>query len=232
MRNDDEASRVTRPGAGAPRGTGARTSDEIGLEHRFDEGDPDAPVLLMLHGTGGTPDDLVGLGRELSPGSALLAPAGPVSEHGMARWFRRLREGVFDTEDVVARADQLGEFVLAARRRYELGDRRLVAVGFSNGANIAAALTLLRPDVLTEAALFAAMLPVPEPPGRDLVDSRVFLSNGERDPMAPLVSADGLVEALRARSAEVTVHRHAGGHQVTVDGVREAKAWLGRVTRL
>jgi phospholipase/carboxylesterase len=195
------------------------------LEHKYVEGDRAAPVLL-LHGTGGGPGDLVGLGRELSPASALLAPVGPVMENGAARWFRRLAEGVFDYEDVVARADQLAEFVLAAREDYGFGDRRLVAVGFSNGANIAAALTLLRPDVLREAAVFAAMLPIPDPPAVDLTGTHVFLSNGERDPMAPLASNEQLVTSLRDRSAEVTTHRHPGGHQVTLDAVEKAKNWL------
>jgi phospholipase/carboxylesterase len=199
---------------------------ELPLEHKFVDGDPASPALLLLHGTGGGTDDLIGLGRELNPSSALLAPVGPVSEHGAARWFRRLAEGVFDYDDVVARADQLAAFVLAARENYELVDRRLVAVGFSNGANIAAALTLLRPDALREAALFAAMLPVPDPPALDLTGTRVFLSNGQRDPMAPLVSNEKLVKSLRDGSAEVTVHRHPGGHQVTLDAVEKAKSWL------
>ncbi|WP_158882201.1 alpha/beta hydrolase [Amycolatopsis anabasis] len=197
----------------------------LSLDHRFREGDPDAPALLLLHGTGGTPDDLVELGRVLSPSSALLAPAGPVSELGMARWFRRLAEGVFDTEDVLRRTVQLAEFVLAARAEYGLTGR-LVAVGFSNGANIAAALTLLRPDALTEAALFAAMLPVPESPEHDLTGTRVFLSNGEHDPMAPRDSADRLVAELEKRSAEVTTHWHPGGHEITPAGLRAAKSWL------
>jgi phospholipase/carboxylesterase len=201
---------------------------ELPLEHKYVEGDRAAPVLLLLHGTGGGPDDLVGLGRELSPSSALLAPVGPVLENGAARWFRRLAEGVFDYDDVVARADQLAEFVLAAREEYGFGDRRLVAVGFSNGANIAAALTLLRPDVLREAAVFAAMLPVPDPPAVDLTGTRVFLSNGERDPMAPLASNEQLVTSLRDRAAEVTTHRHPGGHQVTLDAVEKTKEWLAR----
>lgn len=144
----------------------------------------------------------------------------------MARWFRRLAEGVFDYDDVVKRADQLAEFVVAARERYGLGDRRLIAIGFSNGANIAAALTVLRPDVLTEAILFASMLPVPSPPEHDLSGSRVFLSNGEQDPMAPLASNDEFIALLRARSAEVTSHRHHGCHQITADGVAAAKNWL------
>jgi phospholipase/carboxylesterase len=200
---------------------------KLSLDHKFVDGDPAAPLLLLLHGTGGGPEDLVGLARELSPKSALLAPAGPVSEHGAPRWFRRLAEGVFDHEDVVVRADQLADFVLAAREHYGLADRRLVAVGFSNGANIAAALTLLRPDVLREAALFASMLPVPEPPELDLNGTRVFLSNGLRDPMAPLDSTEQLVKSLRERGADVTTHRYAGGHQITLDGVEAAKTWLG-----
>jgi phospholipase/carboxylesterase len=199
---------------------------ELSLDHKFADGDPAAPVLLLLHGTGGGPDDLAGLARELSPKSALLAPAGPVSEHGAARWFRRLAEGVLDFEDVVARADQLADFVLAAREAYGLGDRRLVAVGFSNGANIAGALTLLRPDVLREAALFASMSAVPEPPAFDLTGTRVFLSNGLRDPMAPLASHEQFAKSLRDRGAEVTTHRYDGGHQITLDGVEAAKAWL------
>ncbi|PRX50337.1 phospholipase/carboxylesterase [Prauserella shujinwangii] len=200
--------------------------DTLPLEHTFHEGDQDAPVLLLLHGTGGGPDDLVDLGKELSPGSPLLAPAGPVSEHGARRWFRRLAEGVFDYADVVVRAGQLADFVVAAREHYGLAGRRLVAVGFSNGANIAGAVTLLRPDVLREAALFAAMLPAPDPPAHYLSGTRVFLANGERDPMAPLDSTEQFIALLRKRSAEVTTHRHSGGHQITVDGFAAAKAWL------
>ncbi|GAB2957526.1 alpha/beta hydrolase [Amycolatopsis acidiphila] len=196
------------------------------LEHEFVAGEPDAPVLLLLHGTGGGPADLMGLGRELSPGSPLLAPAGPVSEHGAARWFRRLREGVFDYEDVVVRANQLADFVLEAREKYDLEGRRLIAVGFSNGANIGGALTLLRPDVLTEAALFASMLPVPDPPAHDLSGTRVFLSNGQQDPMAPLPSNQQFVALLEKRGADVTVHRHPGGHMITLEAVEAAKAWL------
>ncbi|MBN6034988.1 alpha/beta hydrolase [Amycolatopsis sp. 195334CR] len=199
---------------------------DLQFEHKFVEGDPSAPVLLLLHGTGGGPEDLVGLAGELNPDATLLAPAGPVSEHGAARWFRRLREGVFDTQDVLFRANQLADFVLEARELYGLGDRRLVAVGFSNGANIAGATALLRPDALTEAMLFAAMSPVPDPPKRELRGTRVFLSNGERDPMAPLASTEQYVDFLRERSAEVTEHRHAGGHQITLDGLAAAKAWL------
>ncbi|MEV0071679.1 MULTISPECIES: alpha/beta hydrolase [unclassified Amycolatopsis] len=198
------------------------------FEHKYAEGEPDKPVLLLLHGTGGGPDDLLGLARELSPGSATLAPAGPVSEFGAARWFRRLAEGVFDYEDVVKRANDLADFVEAAKGEYDLKNRRLVAVGFSNGANIAAAVTLLRPEVLAEAALFSGMSPVPQPPGHDLSGTRVFLSNGEQDPMAPLASTEEYIRLLKERGAEVTTHRQPGGHQITLDGVRAAREWLAR----
>ncbi|MEW2503470.1 alpha/beta hydrolase [Amycolatopsis sp. NPDC047767] len=198
------------------------------FEHKYTEGEQDKPVLLLLHGTGGGPDDLLGLARELSPGSATLAPAGPVSEFGAARWFRRLAEGVFDHEDVVRRANDLADFVVAAKNEYGLNGRRLVAVGFSNGANIAAAVTLLRPEVLTEAALFSGMSPVPQPPDHDLSGTRVFLSNGEQDPMAPLASTEEYVRLLKERGADVTTHRQPGGHQITLDGVRAAKEWLAR----
>lgn len=201
---------------------------ELPLTHEHVAGAADGPVLLLLHGTGGSPQDLRGIAAELSPGSPLIAPAGPVSEGGAARWFRRLAEGVFDHEDVVRRTDQVAGFVRAAVEHYGYQDRRLVAVGFSNGANIAAALTLLRPDVLREAVLFSSMLPVPDPPEHDLSGSRIFLGNGRVDPMAPLDSANRLVEVLRARSAEVAEDWHDGGHQITMPGVRAAADWLAR----
>ncbi|WP_019814654.1 alpha/beta hydrolase [Saccharomonospora saliphila] len=199
---------------------------ELALEHDYIEGNPAEPVLLPLHGTGGGPSDIVALGKELSPASTMIVPAGPVSENGAARWFRRLAEGVFDVDDVVYRAGQLADFVAEAREHYGLGGRRLVAAGFSNGANIAAAVTLLRPDVLTEAVLFASMLPVPEPPRHDLSGSRILLVNGRQDPMAPVEHAQRLVAVLRERGAEVAEHWHAGGHQITVDGLAAAKSWL------
>ncbi|MCK2238516.1 MULTISPECIES: alpha/beta hydrolase [unclassified Crossiella] len=198
----------------------------MNLEHQFRSGDPAAPVLLLLHGTGGGPDDLLGLAGHLDPAAAVLAPRGPVSEHGMARWFRRLAEGVFDHEDVRRRAHDLAEFILAAQQEYGLSGRRLVAVGFSNGANIAAATALLRPEVLSEAALFAGMCPLPDDPGTDLGNSRVFLANGTADQMAPLDSVDRLDTLLRARGAAVTPFRHPGGHQLTLEAARAAAEWL------
>lgn len=196
------------------------------FEHRYIEGAQAEPVLLLLHGTGGSPDDILALGKELSPGSPMIAPAGPVSEGGAARWFRRLAEGVFDVEDVIVRAGELAEFIESARRHYGLAGRRLVAAGFSNGANIAAAVALLRPDVLSEVVLFSAMSPLPDPPAGDLEGSRVFLANGRSDPMAPLDSSERLVRTFRDRGAKVTEDWHPGGHRIAAEGLEAAKEWL------
>ncbi|SFT86724.1 phospholipase/carboxylesterase [Actinopolyspora lacussalsi subsp. righensis] len=202
------------------------STSELPLRHEFTEGDPRSPVLLMLHGTGGTPRDMAPLGYRIDSEAALLSPAGSVSENGVARWFQRYEEGVFDEQDVLRRAGELAEFVERARDHYGIADRGLVAVGFSNGANIAAALTLLRPDVLTEAVLFAAMSPIVDTPRHSLTDTRVWMSNGEHDPMAPMASVNRLVDTLRDRGAEVTTHRHPGGHDITAEALREAADWL------
>src|ERR1700751_5493169 len=116
------------------------------------------PPLLLLHGTGGDENDLLQLGTMISPGSPLLSPRGRVLENGMPRFFRRLAEGVFDEEDVRHRALELGEFVQDARERY--GIEAPLAVGYSNGANIAAALLLMRPEALSGAILLRAMVPL------------------------------------------------------------------------
>ncbi|MEQ4204115.1 alpha/beta hydrolase [Actinopolymorpha sp. B17G11] len=218
---------MTTPGSPSSSAPSSPAAASLSLEHRFVAGDPSAPVVLALHGTGGSPEDLMELARYLQPGAGVLAPAGPVSEHGAARWFRRLAEGVFDVDDVIARTHQLAEFVVAARQAYALGDRRIIALGFSNGANIAAATVLLRPDVLREAVLFAAMMPVPDPPDHDLSVSRIFLANGTRDPMAPLDSVVRLERALLARSVQVQVFRHDGGHQIPLDAAAAAREWVG-----
>ena len=127
--------------------------------HHFEAGhDPTATPLLLLHGTGGNEHDLVPLGRELAPGAALLSPRGKVLENGMPRFFRRFAEGKFDEADVVARANELADFIAASRETHRIGAP--IAVGFSNGANIAAALLLLRPEALAGAILLRAMVPL------------------------------------------------------------------------
>ncbi len=137
-------------------------------------------TLLLLHGTGGNENDMISLGRDLDPAAALLSPRGKVLENGMPRFFRRLAEGVFDEEDVIRRAHELADFVVAAAVRYEFDPKRVTAVGYSNGANIAAAILLLRSEVLASAVLFRAMVPLVPSTLPNLADARVLLSSGER----------------------------------------------------
>src|SRR5690348_7857102 len=154
--------------------------------HRFDPAaSPDAPTLLLLHGTGGDENDLVDLGRMIAPDANLLSPRGKVLEHGMPRFFRRLAEGVFDIEDLIFRANELADFVAAAATEYELDASRVTALGFSNGANIAAAIMLLRPSTLTGGILLRAMVPLEPERAPDLAERRVLIAAGRADPIVP-----------------------------------------------
>lgn len=201
----------------------------LGFVHRLvpatEPGRP-SPTLLLLHGTGGDEDDLLPLGRSLAPGWALLSPRGRVSENGAPRFFRRLAEGVFDEEDLVARTHELAGFVATAARQHALDPARLVAVGFSNGANVAASLLLLRPEALAGAVLLRAMTPLEpgEPP--DLTGVPVLLLHGARDPIVPAVSRDRLAAQLRDAGARVREHVEPGGHGLGPGDLEAARRWL------
>ncbi|PDP89652.1 phospholipase [Glycomyces fuscus] len=189
---------------------------------------PDAPTLLLLHGTGADEHDLLPLGRALAPGAALLSPRGKVDENGMNRWFRRLREGVFDVEDLIERTAELAGFVTEAARTYDLDPARIVVSGFSNGANTGAALLLLHPHLLRGAALFAAGAPLQgrEPDPVDLSGVRVFLGSGRTDPVTTLDQARLLASQLQDRGARVRAEEHPGGHQIAPLVLDRARAWF------
>lgn len=193
-------------------------AEETGLErpHVFLPADDLAagPPLLLLHGTGGNEHDLLPLRDRLSPGAAVLSVRGTVLENGMPRFFRRIREGVFDEDDLRQRADDLAEFVVTASAAYGIEDGSLVAVGFSNGANIASAMLLARPELLAGAVLLAAMVPYTEPPDVDLGGMLVIISNGDRDAMIGTRVTQQLASQLRERGAEVVELPHSGGHQI------------------
>lgn len=199
------------------------------FEHVFHPAsEPGAPTLLLLHGTGADEHDLLGLGRALAPQAALLSPRGRVNENGANRWFRRLREGVYDVDDVIARTHELAGFVETAVERYQLDRDQLVAVGFSNGANIAAATLLLRPGLLRGAALFAAGAPLQdrEPDRVDLAGTSVFVSAGESDMMIPIDQARLLATQLTDRGADVELSEHPGGHALPPAVLARAREWL------
>lgn len=196
----------------------------LAYQHTFEPGtDPQAPPLLLLHGTGGNEFDLVPLGHKLSPGSALLSPRGNVSEHGAARFFARLAEGVFDPAEVSLRTHALADFVAAATRQYGLDPRRLIAVGLSNGANIAATLLQLRPESLGGAVLLRAMVVLDQPAAAgSLVGRCVLLASGARDPIVPADHPPRLAAHLRAGGADVSLHTSLAGHGLVTDDLTVA----------
>ena len=201
---------------------------DLGFVHVFKPAqNPGAPTLLLLHGTGGDENDMVPLGG-LAPGAALLSPRGQVLENGMPRFFRRLSEGVFDVEDLKARANELADFVIAASAHYRLDSSRVIAMGFSNGANVASALMLLRPGVLKGAILFRAMVPLkPEQgPAPPLAGSRVLISNGRIDPIVSPEETERLARLLQRAGADVEVHWQPAGHQLMPSDFAVAKTWL------
>ena len=200
---------------------------ELAYIHRFEPGaDPTLPPVLLLHGTGGDETDLVPLGREIAPGAALLSPRGNVLEGDMPRFFRRFREGLFDEDDVRRRAGELANFVSEARRAYGL-DQPL-ALGYSNGANIAAAVLLLHPKALAGAILLRAMTPLTDLPSPDLSGVPVLILSGLNDPIAPRSSAEKLAAALAVAGARVERDNLPAGHGLTEADLTRAKAFYAR----
>jgi phospholipase/carboxylesterase len=195
--------------------------------HRFEPGaDRSRPPVLVLHGTGGDETDMLPLGREIAPGAALLSPRGNVLEGDMPRFFRRFREGLFDEDDVRRRAGELADFVTEARRAYGLAQP--LALGYSNGANIAAAVLLLHPKALAGAILLRAMAPLAEPPRPDLSGTPVLILSGSDDPIAKPSTAERLAEALAAAGARVESAVLPAGHGLTQADVRRAKAFYAQ----
>jgi len=199
---------------------------DLSFIHRFEPGGrPALRPLLLLHGTGGDENDLLSLGRMVAPGAPLLSPRGKVLEHGMPRFFRRLAEGVFDEEDVRARAHELADFVAAARAAY--GVPEPVALGYSNGANIAAAVLLLRPEALTGAILLRAMVPLANAEaGRALDGKAALIASGAQDPIAPPANAARLKAMLEQAGARVDHRILPAGHELTPADVGLAREWL------
>jgi phospholipase/carboxylesterase len=202
-------------------------SAELGFVHRFVPGRrPGAVPLLLLHGTGGDEDDLLSLGEALAPGSPLLSPRGQVLENGMPRFFRRLAEGVFDLEDLRLRTRQLAEFLDAARRTYNLGEVPPVALGFSNGANIAAALLLLYPGSLSGALLLRPMVPLEPDPLPELDGVRILIAAGKHDPVVQPAQTQALADLLGRTGADVTLHWSNAGHGLTREDLQLGERWM------
>ena len=199
----------------------------LSYHHRFVAGTiPTAPPLLLLHGTGGDENDLIPLAQKLSPGSTLLSPRGDVSEHGARRFFARLSEGRFDPAEVTRRTHALADFLAAATSHYGLVPARLTALGFSNGANIAATLLLLRPESIAAAVLLRPMVVLEPIQVPDLSGKRVLISSGLQDPIVPADHPARLTAIFRRAGVQVTLHPHAAGHGLVPADLAAAQQFL------
>ena len=206
--------------------------NQLDFIHRFEPG-TSGRTLLLLHGTGGDENNLIDLGRAMDPDAALLSPRGKILENGAPRFFRRLAEGVFDEADVIRRARELSDFVQTATSEYGIDPAQLVAVGYSNGANIAAAMIFLSVATCSRAILFRAMVPLSDTqPTGDLTGQQVLLAAGKFDPIARPEMVGRLAGLLRHAGADVSVQIRAAGHGLTPDDVVAAREWLAQTATI
>lgn len=200
-------------------------AEDLGFVHRFERGS-DGNTLLLLHGTGGDENDLISIGKQLAPEANLLSPRGQVLEHGMPRFFERLAVGVFNEEDLKKRAADLSAFARAAAVRYGFDAGRVYAMGFSNGANMAAGLLLLDDSLLAGAALLRAILPLEPPRIPDLTGKPVLLAAGLRDPYAPHEKVDRLAELLKRSGAVVDLRWAEADHSLVPSDFKAIVDWV------
>ncbi len=200
---------------------------ELGFIHRFLPGKSgNTTTLLVLHGTGGDETDLFSLAKMIDGNAAILSPRGKVLENGMPRFFRRLAEGVFDIADLKFRTAELAEFVSSASKVYGFDPSSVVALGYSNGANIGASLLLLRPETLSKAILFRAMLPLTPENTPKLSGKKVFISAGRMDAMIPREGTIALQKLLEKAGAQVTLNWVESTHSLIRSEIEQAKVWL------
>jgi predicted esterase len=206
-----------------------RQTTDLGFIHRFVPGaDTSQPTLLLLHGTGGNEDDLLPLGQAIARGTALLSPRGQVLENGMPRFFRRIAEGVFDLADLELRTEQLRTFVEDAEETYRLSPEKVIAVGFSNGANIAASLLLRHPEVLAGAILIRAMVPFIPEVLPNLRGKPILLLSGTTDSIVAPENTQKLHNLLQSAGANVQLHWEAAGHGLTKGDLAAARTWFAQ----
>jgi predicted esterase len=206
------------------------TDTSLDFVHRYIPPNPEAEAvagvtLLALHGTGGDETTLIPLAQAILPGAGVLSPRGKVLEGDAPRFFRRLAEGVLDQEDLAFRTGELARFIEAAAAEYGFDPGSVIAIGFSNGANIAASLLLREAGALMAAALLSPMLPFEPDETPDLSETSVFIGAGRSDPLVPVPQVKRLADLLRSGGAEVTLHWDAGGHTISKSELQAAQAW-------
>lgn len=196
------------------------------MRHIFHRGEnPASPTLLLLHGTGGTERDLIPLAQRIEPGASYLSVRGNVLENGMPRYFRRLAEGVFDLEDLVFRTHELNDFLRNAAEKHQFDRNRVIAIGYSNGANIAASLMFHISDAFMGAILHHPMVPIRGVALPEMTGTPIFIGAGKNDPICSVQETEELSGLLSGAGAHVNVHWEQQGHQLTGSEVNAARAW-------
>jgi len=200
------------------------------MKHIFQLGkNPDKPVLLLLHGTGGDENGLLPLAEIVDQEASILSVRGNVLENGMPRFFKRLAEGVFDEEDLIFRTNELNGLLDEAARKYQFDRQNIIAIGYSNGANIAASLLFHYANSLKAAILHHPMVPRRGIDLPNLSGKKVFIAAGTNDPICPQQESVELQQLLEGAHASVTVHWENYGHQLTMGEVEAAKQWYERL---
>lgn len=194
----------------------------------FHQGKPDAPVFVLLHGTGGDEQSLLELGHDLDPEASLLGIRGNILENGMPRYFKRLAEGVYDEEDLMIRGRELAAFIQKIAEEKDFSLEQVLLIGYSNGANIAIHLLLEFSDLFRKAILYHPMYPVTNLPAHPLPQTNVFMSFGQNDPIVSLKESSYVQEIFESRSAQTT-HVWTPSHQLTYEEVEQSRAWLERL---
>lgn len=197
--------------------------------HKFIRGNDNEKTLVLFHGTGGDEEDLIPIAGMIDPEASILSIRGNVSENGMNRFFRRLSEGVFDEEDIRNRADEIVSFLSDAVSEYGLNRKNLIGIGYSNGANIIAAMHYLHGDIFAKSILFHPMVPFREPELSDLSGIKIFIGAGENDPIVPIENTMELEHFLQTNGAEVTMKKYSKGHTLTREEVDDAGSWYAQI---
>lgn len=204
------------------------TTAGLGFIHRFVPSSGSPTTLLLLHGTGGDENDLLPIGHQILPEAALLSPRGRVLENGVPRFFRRFAEGVFDLADLKMQTEALAQFIQQAAERYEFDIGQLIAVGYSNGANIAASVLLTQPNLLRTAVLFRPMVPFVPDATPDLRNVSTLLAAGRKDSIASSEQVSTLTKIFESGGARVAIYWHNGGHELGQDDLTAAKNWVNQ----
>jgi len=195
------------------------------MEHIFLNGKKDNPVLVMFHGTGGNERSLLDIAKEIDPESPILGIRGSVKESGMNRFFRRLSEGVFDEDDIKFRTNETYDFIKSASIKYNFDLENMVAIGYSNGANIIASMLYIKGGIFKGAILHHPMVPLKNFKTKDLSKVEIFIGAGRNDSITPMIEAKKLKNELEYSNANVTINWEDNGHQLTISEVLAAKEW-------